>query len=182
MHKEFSSVILTEAIDTLEHVEMKPGDVGVICDITGDHLEYALEFFGLNGWTVSLGWATPSQVRAVTPKDLMHVRYDKNAISHRPSPEVEAIRVEEEIDRERGGPRVVLTEPVNTESGMLMQPGDVGILKQTIPNDEAHIIAFLDVNHDVVDVGKAKLNQIRPVTPHDLPHSRVMKESPAKVG
>ena len=182
MYSEFSSVVLTEAIDTIDDCVMRPGDVGVICDITGNHLQYALEFFGLDGWTMTVGSALPSQLRAVEPNDVMHARHDKAAFTHRPSDEDWVQNQQAKADAKRGGPRVVLTSAVKSDADILMQPGDVGILTDAYSDDGAHAIAFIGVNHEIVSYGKAKPSQFRAVTPHDVIHARVMKESPAKVG
>ncbi len=74
MVKEYERVIINEPIHCISGPIMQPGDIGVVVDIVGDNLEYTLEFFAADGCTVGVGSAQPSQIRAVTPKDVLHAR------------------------------------------------------------------------------------------------------------
>ena len=78
--------------------------------------------------------------------------------------------------------RVILTEPVENDDGGLMSPGDIGVVIHIHPGAVAYVLEFVGVSGATIAIATALPNQIRPVTPHDVLHARVMKESPAKVG
>ena len=78
--------------------------------------------------------------------------------------------------------RVILTEAVENVDGVMMQPGDVGVIVDVGPNHEGYIVDFIAVEGVTFSTAPVLPSQIRPVTPHDVLHARVMKESPAKVG
>ena len=79
MVKEYERVVLKEPISCIDGAVMQPGDIGVVVDIIGDHLEYSLEFFAADGCTVGVGAVLPSQIRAVTPQDILHARVMKES-------------------------------------------------------------------------------------------------------
>ena len=79
MHKEHSRVILTEAVESDGGELMRPGDIGVIVHIHPAGEAFVLEFFGASGETVGIATAMPSQIRAVTPQDVLHARVMKES-------------------------------------------------------------------------------------------------------
>ncbi len=74
MVKEYERVIIKEPIHCVGGPVMQPGDIGIVVDIVGEHLEYSLEFFAADGCTVGVASAQPSQIREVTPQDVLHAR------------------------------------------------------------------------------------------------------------
>ena len=78
--------------------------------------------------------------------------------------------------------RVILTEPVESDDGGLMSPGDIGVVIHIHPEGEAYVLEFFGVDGETVAIASVEASQIRTVTPEDILHARVMKESPAKVG
>lgn len=71
MIKEHERVVLT--VDMPEH-HLKAGDIGVVVMIHGDHKAYELELFSADGQTLDVVTVEADQVRAVTRRDMMHVR------------------------------------------------------------------------------------------------------------
>ncbi len=53
---------------------LKVGDIGVVVLIHGDHDGYELEFVALDGETIAVISAFPSQVRPIEAGEIAHVR------------------------------------------------------------------------------------------------------------
>ena len=73
-HQAFGRVIVTESIRCSPENSILPGDVGTIQSLSNDHQDYCLQVKSLDGRHIALGWAKPSQIRAVTPHDVFHAR------------------------------------------------------------------------------------------------------------
>ncbi|RMF80329.1 MAG: DUF4926 domain-containing protein [Chloroflexi bacterium] len=71
MIEELDSVILTEELP--EH-HLKPGDIGTVVLIHGEHAGYEVEFVTLDGDTIAVVSVYPSQIRAVKSGEIAHVR------------------------------------------------------------------------------------------------------------
>ncbi|GAB2772705.1 hypothetical protein GCM10027275_14540 [Rhabdobacter roseus] len=71
MIKEFERVVLTEAISG---TELKKGDVGVVVEIYNEGEGYEVEFFALNGETITVQTLDRKQVRPATSREILHVR------------------------------------------------------------------------------------------------------------
>ncbi|MEZ4710169.1 MAG: DUF4926 domain-containing protein [Caldilineaceae bacterium] len=71
MIKEHDQVVLTQ--DLPEH-GLFAGDLGVVIMMHGDHAEYELEIFSANGRTIDVVTVDAHQVRAVSRRDVLHVR------------------------------------------------------------------------------------------------------------
>ena len=59
---------------------LEAGDVGVIVHIHPQHAAYEVEFFSLNGNTVTVATVMADQARAVTGYDVTHARSIKAAV------------------------------------------------------------------------------------------------------
>jgi hypothetical protein len=75
MIKELERIILTEDIPG---TDLKRGDVGVVVEIYNEGEGYEVEFFALNGDTLTVETLESRQVRPVTNREILHVR-DLNA-------------------------------------------------------------------------------------------------------
>ncbi len=71
MIQEHDCIVLTEQIPA---EGLQAGDVGTVVHIHGDHAGYEVEFMALTGETVAVATILPSQLRAVSRRDLTHVR------------------------------------------------------------------------------------------------------------
>ncbi len=71
MIKEHDCVVLTEDIPA---EGLKAGDVGTVVHIHGKSKGYEVEFMTLAGQTIAVVTLLPLQVRAITERDLSHVR------------------------------------------------------------------------------------------------------------
>ena len=71
MFKEHDILILTN--DVPEH-DLKAGDVGTMVAVLGGGAAFLIEFMTLDGHTVAVVELQPSQVRAVTDRDVDHAR------------------------------------------------------------------------------------------------------------
>jgi hypothetical protein len=71
MIKEHEQVVLT--VD-LPDYDLKAGDVGVVVHIYSDGTAYELEIFALDGRTLDVVTVETSQVRAISRRDMLHVR------------------------------------------------------------------------------------------------------------
>jgi hypothetical protein len=71
MIKEHEQVVLT--VD-LPDYDLKAGDVGVVVHIYSDGTAYELEIFALDGRTLDVVTVETSQVRAISRRDVLHVR------------------------------------------------------------------------------------------------------------
>ena len=76
MFKEHEQVVLTAPTRNDDGELMRPGDVGVIVHVHPNHESYVVEYFGINGETVSTGTALPTQIRPVSSRDVLHARRD----------------------------------------------------------------------------------------------------------
>ena len=74
MFKEHEQVVLTAPTRNDDGELMRPGDVGVIVHVHPNHESYVVEYFGINGETVSTGTTLPTQIRPVTALDVLHAR------------------------------------------------------------------------------------------------------------
>lgn len=71
MIKEHDLVVLTA---NLPEERLAAGDVGTIVHIHQSGTGYEVEFMTLSGQTVAVATVMASQVRAVSSRDLVHVR------------------------------------------------------------------------------------------------------------
>lgn len=71
MIEELDRVVLIE--DVPEH-GLKAGDIGVVVLIHGEHDGYELEFITLDGETIAVISAFPSQIRPIEAGEIAHVR------------------------------------------------------------------------------------------------------------
>lgn len=71
MIKEHDCVVLTEDL-TAEG--LKAGDIGTVVHIHAGGAGYEVEFMTLAGQTFAVVTLLPTQVRAITPRDVAHVR------------------------------------------------------------------------------------------------------------
>lgn len=71
MIQEHDCVVLTEDIP---EEGLRAGDVGSVVHIHHEGAGYEVEFMTLTGRTVAVATLSPSQVRAVGPRDVSHVR------------------------------------------------------------------------------------------------------------
>ncbi|OGA40583.1 MAG: DUF4926 domain-containing protein [Betaproteobacteria bacterium RIFCSPLOWO2_12_FULL_62_13] len=71
MIKEHDVVVLTQDLPE-EH--LTAGDVGTVVHVHDGGAGYEVEFMTLSGRTVAVATVVASQVRAVTSRDLVHVR------------------------------------------------------------------------------------------------------------
>lgn len=71
MIKEHDQVVLTQ---DLPDYGLFAGDLGVVVMIHGDHVGYELEIFSANGRTIDVVTVDAHQVRAVSRRDVLHVR------------------------------------------------------------------------------------------------------------
>ena len=74
MFKEHEQIVLTADVFGDEGEELKSGDVGTIIHIHPDEEALVVEFMSLDGDTVAIATALPSQARLVTNADLTHAR------------------------------------------------------------------------------------------------------------
>jgi hypothetical protein len=71
MIKEHDCVVLTE---DLAAEGLKAGDIGTVVHIHAGGAGYEVEFMTLAGQTFAVVTLLPAQVRAITPRDVAHVR------------------------------------------------------------------------------------------------------------
>jgi hypothetical protein len=71
MIKEHDVVVLTQ---DLPEDRLQAGDVGTVVHIHQGGSGYAVEFMTLSGRTIAVTTVMASQVRAVTSRDVVHVR------------------------------------------------------------------------------------------------------------
>jgi len=71
MIKEHDCVVLTE---DLTSEKFKAGDIGTVVHIHGDRKGYEVEFMTLAGETVTVATLLASQIRAISRRDIAHVR------------------------------------------------------------------------------------------------------------
>ncbi len=71
MIRELDTVVLTEDIAASG---LKAGDVGAVVHVHANGAAFEVEFVTLAGKTVALATLAPGQVRAVSARDLAHVR------------------------------------------------------------------------------------------------------------
>ena len=71
MIKEHDVVVLTQ---DLPEDRLQAGDVGTVVHIHQGGAGYTVEFMTLSGRTIAVTTVMASQVRAVTPRDVVHVR------------------------------------------------------------------------------------------------------------
>lgn len=74
MFKEHEQVVLTAPTRNDDGELMRPGDVGVIVHVHPNYEAYVVEYFGINGETVSTGTTLPTQIRPVNALDVLHAR------------------------------------------------------------------------------------------------------------
>lgn len=53
---------------------LEKGDVGVVVEVYGAHEGYEVEFMTKEGRTIAVETLMPDQVRAITKRDIWHVR------------------------------------------------------------------------------------------------------------
>jgi len=71
MIKEHDVIVLTE---NLREEHLTAGDVGTVVHIHDGGAGYEVEFMTMSGRTIAVATVLSSQVRAVTPRDVVHVR------------------------------------------------------------------------------------------------------------
>jgi hypothetical protein len=71
MIQEHDGIVLPQ---DLSEEGLRAGDVGTVVHVHGDHAGYEVEFTTLTGRTVAVATVLPPQMRAVSPRDLTHVR------------------------------------------------------------------------------------------------------------
>ena len=71
MIREHDCVVLTQ---DLPDEGLKTGDIGTVVHIHQDAVGYEVEFMTLKGETVAVTTVLPGQLRAVTKRDMAHVR------------------------------------------------------------------------------------------------------------
>lgn len=71
MIKEHDVVVLTQ---DLPDERLTAGDVGTVVHVHGNGTGYEIEFMTLSGRTIAVATVMSSQVRAVSSRDLVHVR------------------------------------------------------------------------------------------------------------
>ena len=71
MIKEHDCVVLTE---DLPAEGLKAGDIGTVVHIHAGGAGYEVEFMTLAGQTFAVVTLLPTQIRAITPRDVAHVR------------------------------------------------------------------------------------------------------------
>lgn len=71
MIQEHGRAVLT--VD-LPEFDLKAGDVGTVVHIYGDGAAYELEIFSADGHTLDVVTVEATQVRAVSRRDVLHVR------------------------------------------------------------------------------------------------------------
>lgn len=77
MLQEHDRIVLTADIP---EEELEAGDVGVIVHIHPQHAAYEVEFFSLDGNTVTVATVMAGQARAVTKQDVTHARIIKAVV------------------------------------------------------------------------------------------------------
>ena len=71
MIREHDCVVLTQ---DLPDEDLKAGDIGTVVHIHQHGAGYEVEFMTLTGETVAVATVVPGQLRAVTKRDMAHVR------------------------------------------------------------------------------------------------------------
>lgn len=71
MMKELDRIVLTA---DLSREGLAAGDVGVIVHVYPRGQAFEVEFFGVDGHTITVATVKASQVRAVTESDISHAR------------------------------------------------------------------------------------------------------------
>ena len=71
MIKELDTVVLTRDIP---QEKLRQGDLGAVVLVHGDGTAYEVEFVTLGGETVAVMTLLPDAVRAVTGREIAHVR------------------------------------------------------------------------------------------------------------
>ena len=71
MIQEHGRAVLT--VDLPEY-DLKAGDVGTVVHVYGDGAAYELEIFSADGHTLDVVTVEANQVRAVSRRDVLHVR------------------------------------------------------------------------------------------------------------
>ena len=71
MIKEHDCVVLTE---NLPQEGLQAGDIGTVVHIHQGGAGYEVEFMTLAGETVAVATHSPSQLRAIAPRDIAHAR------------------------------------------------------------------------------------------------------------
>ena len=183
MIQQYDRVVLTEPARAMGGYEVVPGDVGVVVEIYGGGDGYELEFFTIGGAGHTVATVEASQVRPISPHDVEHARPDPKVTDG----SIDACSANGAHDIgpfhfHRAYGRVVVTEPIRCSPEGSIRSGDVGTIESLSGDHEQYCIDIQSLDGHHIAVGWAKPNQIRPVTPHDVLHARVMKESPAKVG
>ena len=183
MIRDLDRVVFTQAAKSIEGHTVVPGDVGVAVDILGGGAGYNVELFTIGGAGHGVATVEASQVRPISPHDVEHARPDPKVTDG----SIDACSANGANDIgpfhfHRAFGRVVVTEPIRCSPVGSIQSGDVGTIESLSGDHEQYCIDIQSLDGHHIAVGWAKPNQIRPVTPHDVLHARVMKESPAKVG
>ena len=71
MIKEHDCVVLTQ---DLTDGNLKAGDIGTVVHVHEGAAGYEIEFMTLAGETITVATLLPSQIRAVSRRDIAHVR------------------------------------------------------------------------------------------------------------
>jgi hypothetical protein len=68
---EHDTIVLT--VDLPQH-RLQAGDIGTIVHVHGAGAGYEVEFLTLSGETVAVTSLAPTQMRAIAPREIAHVR------------------------------------------------------------------------------------------------------------
>jgi len=71
MIKELDSVVLAVDLPTLR---LKAGDVGTVVHVHGTGTGFEVEFVALDGETIAVTTLTPSELRPVGRREIVHAR------------------------------------------------------------------------------------------------------------
>ena len=173
MLEEQDYIVLTE---DMPGKGLKAGDVGVIIHIHGQEEAFEVEFSVLGGSSLAVATVLASQARPGTGYDVNHARKIEldcragttSAEKSSSSPVQDTRRqMFKELDT------IVLTEDVIADiDGGDLKAGDVGTIVHMIDPEEAFIVEFLTLDIYTAAVATVLASQARPVTGHDVSHSR----------
>ncbi len=173
MLEEQDYIVLTE---DMPGKGLKAGDVGVIIHIHGQEEAFEVEFSALDGSSLAVATVLASQARPGTGYDVKHARKIELDCRAGITAEEKSLPVPfqdakqqmlKELDR------VVLTADVTADiDGGDLKAGDVGTIVHMIDPEEAFIVEFLTLDIYTAAVATVLASQARPVTGHDVSHSR----------
>lgn len=173
MPEEQDYIVLTE---DMPGKGLKAGDVGTIVHVHRKEEAFEAEFMALDGSMVAVATVLASQARPGTGYEVNHSRKvetgclagitvgEKSLPSASQGTKQPAFK---ELDR------IVLTADVMADiDGGDLKAGDVGTIVHMIDPEEAFIVEFLTLDIYTAAVATVLASQARPVTGHDVSHSR----------